>query len=252
MITPLACQAYLDTLLEITSYRDYCPNGLQVAGKAEIHHIVSGVTASAALIEAAIVAKADAILVHHGYFWKGEDPRITGVKQQRIKQLLAHGINLFAYHLPLDGHAQFGNNTQLAQQLGMDIAGKIKDTGQPALALWAALDPTCSLTTITDNIQHKLQRTPQVIVGHDRPVKTIGWCTGAAQHFIEQAAAQGLDAYISGEISEQTTHLARELGIHYIAAGHHATERYGVQALGQHLAERFSLSHQFIEIANPV
>ncbi len=243
---------YLDNLLEPGRFQDYCPNGLQVAGSEHIERVVTGVTASQALIDAAIEAQADTIIVHHGYFWRGEAPQITGIKQQRLKSLLTHNINLIAYHLPLDAHPELGNNVQLARWLNIEVDGRINGSGDPAIALCGSLTRALSLTDFAGKVAHVLKRPPLTIKGHDRPITTIGWCTGAAQGYIQQAAELGLDAFLSGEISEQTTHLARELGIHYIAAGHHATERYGVKALGEMLARQWPLSVQFIDIDNPV
>jgi dinuclear metal center YbgI/SA1388 family protein len=252
MIPRTELLAYIDELLEPERFKDYCPNGLQVAGAGEIEVLVSGVTASQALIDAAIDLNADALLVHHGYFWRGEDPRVVGIKHQRLKQLINHDINLIAYHLPLDAHPELGNNAQLANILNLEIDGRISGTGDPALALCGCLPNAQSLTELTGDIRQALQREPMVIQGHDRPVTTLGWCTGAAQNYLVQAAELGLDAFISGEISEQTVHLARELGINYIAAGHHATERYGVKALAEKLANEFEIQHHFIDIDNPV
>jgi len=252
MITRTEFISYLETLLEPDRFQDYCPNGLQVAGSEQIENLVSGVTASQALLDAALDLGADTILVHHGYFWRGEDPCIVGIKQRRIKQLLLNNVNLIAYHLPLDAHSTLGNNAQLAQLLDIRIKGIIPGTGDPAIAMYGALTKAKTRVEFADKIQHALGREPLIIQGHDRIIKTIGWCSGAAQGYIEQAAAMGLDAFISGEISEQTVHLARELGIDYFAAGHHATERYGVKALAEHVAERFELQHHFIDIANPV
>lgn len=252
MITRTELLAYIDETLEPGRFKDYCPNGLQVAGTEQIETIVSGVTASEAMIEAAIAAGADALLVHHGYFWQGEDPCVVGMKQRRLKLLLENNINLFAYHLPLDAHSSLGNNVQLAEILGLEIDGRISGTGDPAIGLCGCLPQTMSLQSFADHVQQRLQREPLVIQGHDRPITTIGWCTGAAQGFLQQAAELGLDLFISGEISEPTVHMARELGINYMAAGHHATERYGVQALGQMLAQRFNIRHHFIDIDNPV
>lgn len=252
MIPRTECLSYLETLLEPNRFRDYCPNGLQVAGAEHIEKLVTGVTASLDLIEAALDEGADTILVHHGYFWRGEDERIVGIKQRRLKQLLLNDVNLIAFHLPLDAHPTLGNNAQLAQLLSIEVDGRIAGTGEPALALCGCLPEQKSMPELADHIRETLGREPLMIQAHNRPVSTIGWCSGAAQGYIEQAAELGLDAFMSGEISEQTVHLARELGINYIAAGHHATERYGVLALGNHLAEQFDLSHQFIDIDNPV
>lgn len=243
---------YTDGLLAVADYQDYCPNGLQVEGTAGIRRLVSGVTASQALIDAAVEVGADMLLVHHGFFWKGEDARIVGMKQRRIRALLENGISLVAYHLPLDGHEELGNNAQLARILGIPVKGRFGSGPQGGLAMWGELADTCSAEALAQRTSDALQREPLLIRGGERPVKRVGWCSGAAQSYLEQAAALGLDAFISGEISEPTVHAARELGIHYLAAGHHATERYGVKALGAHLSERFSLENHFLDIANPV
>ena len=240
---------YLNSLLQPERFSDYCPNGLQVEGKQEISKIVTGVTASMALLEAALQANADAVLVHHGYFWRGEALAITGIKKHRIQFLLQHEINLFAYHLPLDAHATLGNNVMLAKQLGLNITG---NAGEKEMILLAELNAPQSLQTFANLIEHKLARKPQVIGDLTKPIKNVAICTGAAQGYIEQAVVAGVDVYISGEISEQTVHVARETGMSYISAGHHATERYGIQALGEHLAQKFSLKHEFIDCDNPV
>lgn len=252
MITRTELLAYIHEMLEPGRFKDYCPNGLQVAGKDQIETVISGVTASEAFIHAAIEADADAVLVHHGYFWRGEDPRVVGMKQRRLKLLLEHDINLLAYHLPLDAHPVLGNNAQLAQKLGLEVDGRMSGTGDPAIGVCGCLPEARTLAEFSAEIEQKLAREPLVVKGHDRPINTVGWCTGAAQGFLQQAADLGLDAFISGEISEPTFHSARELGINYIAAGHHATERYGVQALGAELAQRFNIRHHFIDIDNPV
>ena len=244
-----ALNDYLNTLLQAERFSDYCPNGLQVEGKQEINKIVTGVTASMALLQAAAEAKADAILVHHGYFWRGEALPITGIKKRRIQFLLQHDINMFAYHLPLDAHAELGNNVMLSKQLGLTITGR---AGDKDMLLLAELSQPQTLQTLVETIVRKLQRTPQVIGDLNKPIKHIALCTGAAQGYIEQAVAAGVDVYISGEISEQTVHVARESGMSYISAGHHATERYGIQALGEHLAQKFDFQHEFIDIDNPV
>ena len=252
MITRTELLAYLDETLEPGRFQDYCPNGLQVAGKQEISTVISGVTASEAFLQAAIEADADAVLVHHGYFWRGEDQRVTGMKQRRLKLLLENDISLIAYHLPLDAHPLLGNNAQLAKILGLERAGRMSGTGEPAIGVCGCLPAPRSLSDFADHIELKLNRKPLVVKGHERPINTVGWCTGAAQGFLQQAAELGLDAFISGEISEPTFHTAKELGINYIAAGHHATERYGVQAVGEALAQRFNIRHHFIDIDNPV
>jgi dinuclear metal center YbgI/SA1388 family protein len=242
-------ELYLNGLLEVHRFRDYCPNGLQVQGREHITHIVTGVTASLALLDAAVSVQADAVLVHHGYFWKNEDARIVGQKHRRLSTLLRHDLNLFAYHLPLDSHPEFGNNASLARHLGLTPDGRF---GAEDLGWSGRLPGEMALSELAAHVEALLQRVPLVIEGDGRPIRRIGWCTGGAQGFFESAIAAGVDLYISGEVSEQTTHLARETGVAYMAAGHHATERYGVQALGQHLAQQFSLRHTFIDIPNPV
>jgi dinuclear metal center YbgI/SA1388 family protein len=242
-------ELYLNDLLQAARFRDYCPNGLQVQGRDTVTHIVTGVTASLALIEAAIDVGADAILVHHGYFWKGEDGRVVGQKHARLKQLLAHDLNLFAYHLPLDAHPELGNNAQLGALLGISPQGRF---GDDELGWIGTLAEATTLGDFAQTVSAKLNRAPLVIGEEDRPVRTIGWCTGGAQGWFDAAVAAGVDVYLSGEASERTTHLARESGVAYIGAGHHATERGGVQALGNHLAERFGVRHTFIDIPNPV
>jgi dinuclear metal center YbgI/SA1388 family protein len=244
-----ALDAYLADFLQVPDFRDYCPNGLQVEGRGEVHCIVSGVTASSALIEAAVAEGADALLVHHGYFWRGEDGRITGMRRRRIAALLRHDLNLFAYHLPLDVHPEVGNNAQLALRFGMTPSGRF---GEQDIGVHGSLQDEITLAGFGERIERETARRPLLIGDPGRPLRRIAWCTGGAQGLFEQAIALGVDAYISGEISEQTVHAARESGVAYIAAGHHATERYGVQALGDHLAQRFGLSHRFIDIDNPV
>ena len=240
---------YLNQLLRPEQFSDYCPNGLQVEGKPDVERIVTGVTASYNLLQAAFNAKADAILVHHGYFWRGEVPSIVGIKKRRIQFLLQHDISLIAYHLPLDAHADYGNNVMLAKQLGLVATGW---TGEKNMILLAELNESQSLKVFVEMLNSTLNRTAQVIGDMQQKVQKIALCTGAAQGYIEQAAMAGADAYISGEISEPTVHVARETGVSYIAAGHHATERYGIQALGEHLAEKFGLIHTFIDCDNPV
>ena len=244
-----ALDEYLADYLQVHDFRDYCPNGLQVEGRGEIARIVTGVTASAALIEAAVADGADALIVHHGYFWRGEDARITGMRRRRIGLLFEHELNLFAYHLPLDAHPEIGNNATLARQLGIEVTRRF---GEQDIAALGSIAEGSTVASFTHTITEKLGRSPLVIGEAARPLRRIAWCTGGAQGMFEQAIALGVDAYLSGEISEQTVHLARESGVAYIAAGHHATERYGVQALGAHLAQRFGVQHRFIEIDNPV
>jgi len=240
---------YTREILQPERFRDYCPNGLQVAGRDEIRKIVSGVTASMDLLEAAHAAGADLILVHHGYFWRGEDERVIGIKRARLKFLLENDINLVAYHLPLDAHLQFGNNVQLAKVMGVNLQGW---AGEQNMVAHGSLEHEMILSAFGERLHTCLGRPPLLVGRPDRPIRCIAWCTGAAQSYMNTAIELGIDAFISGEISEQTVHLARESGVAYIAAGHHATERYGVQALGQHLAQHFSLEHAFIDIDNPV
>ena len=243
---------YCDDLLQAGNFRDYCPNGLQVEGRESVARIVSGVTASQALLEAAVEQQADLLLVHHGYFWKGEDACITGMKRRRLKTLLDHDISLLAYHLPLDAHPTLGNNACLAQRFGLDIQGWFGDGQGPELACETTLEQPVPAARLGTQIGLALGREAQHIDAGPAQVRRIGWCSGAAQGYLEAAARRGLDAFISGEISEPTVHIAREYGIHYFAAGHHASERYGVQALGEHLAAHFRIEHFFVDIDNPV
>lgn len=241
--------SYLDGLLMPGKFKDYCPNGLQVEGRGQVRRLVTGVTASQALLDAAVAREADAILVHHGYFWKGEDGRVTGIRRQRLATLLASEINLLAYHLPLDAHPELGNNARLAQLLGWVPEGRF---GDQDIAWLGSLAKPCDLAELVGNVQRVLGRIPLVIGEAGRPIRRIGWCSGGAQAYFEQAIALGVDAYLSGEISEQTVHLARESGIAYLAAGHHATERYGVQALAEHLGRQFGIACEFVDLDNPV
>lgn len=242
--------ALLDGILMPERFRDYCPNGLQVEGRAEIERIVCGVTANRALIDAAIALNADAILVHHGWFWKNEDGRLTGFRKQRMQALLTHDINLFAYHLPLDAHPELGNNAQLARRLGWEPTGRFAE--QEIGFIGAVAPAPSSAHELAQRIEIALGRTPLLVGDPQREVRTVAWCSGGAQGYFEQAIVAGADLYVSGEISEQTVHLARESGIPYLAAGHHATERYGVMALAAHLAERCGILCDFVEIENPV
>lgn len=243
---------YCNELLDSGGFQDYCPNGLQVEGRTEIRRIVSGVTASQALVDAAVEAQADLLLVHHGYFWRGESAAVVGVKQRRLKALLQNDINLVAYHLPLDVHAELGNNVQLARLMGWQISGGLEPNNSRSVGLTGELAAPCAGEELAALLAARLQREPLFVAGHDRPVKRIAWCTGAAQGYIDKAIALGVDAFITGEVSEPTVHAARENGIHFYAAGHHATERYGAKALGEHLAATFGLEHRFIDIDNPV
>ena len=243
---------YLDRYLEVHCFRDYCPNGLQVEGCAQVGSLVSGVTACLELIEAAIAAEADAVLVHHGYFWKGEPAPLTGMKMRRLRRLLETGTSLLAYHLPLDAHPEVGNNACIARTLGLHIEGALDGDQTVPIAMFGRTAEPVKSEQFMRTITRVLGREPLWIAGGAEKIHTVGWCTGAAQDCIHYAVAEGLDAFISGEISERTPHIAREEGIHYFAAGHHATERYGVQALGAHIAEKFGLKHHFVEVENPV
>jgi dinuclear metal center YbgI/SA1388 family protein len=241
--------AYLEGVLEVPRFRDYCPNGLQVEGRAEVRRMVCGVTASQALIDAAVAREADAILVHHGWFWKGEDGRVTGFRKRRLQTLLAHDINLFAYHLPLDAHPELGNNAQLAKRFGWTVERRF---GEQDLGCLAVLPAPTFAGDVAQAAQQLLGRTPLLIGDARQLVRRVAWCSGGAQDWFEAAIEAGAELFMSGEISEQTTHLARESGVSYLAAGHHATERYGVMALGAHLAECCGLSCDYVEIDNPV
>ena len=240
---------YLDELLEAQRFRDYCPNGLQVEGKHDVRRVVAGVTASQALIDVAVRRGADTLLVHHGWFWRGEDGRVTGFRKARMQSMLKNDINLIAYHLPLDGHPEFGNNAQLAKCFGWHVEGRF---GEQDLGCYGRLTVPCVLPDLVEEISTQLRRQPLVIGDDRRRVERIAWCSGGAQGYFEQAAALGVDAFLSGEISEHSVHLARESGVAFIAAGHHATERYGVQALAGHVAERFGVECEFVDIDNPV
>lgn len=249
-LSELVC--YCDELLSVSCFHDYAPNGLQVEGRPEVARLVTGVTASAALLEHAISAGADAVLVHHGYFWKGEPSPVTGMKARRLGLLLRHGVSLIAYHLPLDAHAVFGNNSQLGKRLGFEI-DEFADAGAiPGLLAFGHLPAAASPDELAEHLAYVLDRSPLHVGTGPRVIHKVAWCSGAAQRFLGEAVSRRVDAYVSGEISEPTTHEAREYGVHYFAAGHHATERYGVQALGEHLASRLRLDHRFIDEPNPV
>ncbi|WAC72930.1 Nif3-like dinuclear metal center hexameric protein [Roseateles sp. SL47] len=239
----------LAATLEPSRFKDYGPNGLQVEGRDEIRHLVCGVTASLALIEAAIEAGADALLVHHGLFWRGQDGRVVGWMKQRLSRLLTHNINLFAYHLPLDAHPELGNNAQLARHLGWTADGHF---GEQDLGAIGQLPPQWGdLPSLAHHLEQRLGRATVQAMGDGRPLRRVAWCTGGAQGYFESAIAAGADVFITGEISEPQAHYAAETGVAFIAAGHHATERYGVQALGQQVARTLGLTCQFIDIANP-
>jgi dinuclear metal center YbgI/SA1388 family protein len=242
--------AALNEWLEPSAFNDYCPNGLQVEGRDRVSHVVSGVTASMALIEQAIEQEADMLLVHHGYFWKGEQSALVGMKYRRIKALITNDINLVAYHLPLDFHQKLGNNASLAEKLDFTVTGQFGGGTRP-LGMVGELSKAMTGSELAEHISQCLGRVPQHIAA-DKLIKTVAWCTGAAQNYIDEAIAVGIDAYISGEISEPTVHSAREGGVHYFGAGHHATESFGVQCLGEKLAQTFGIKHTFIDVPNPV
>jgi len=241
-------QAQLAQLLAVERFRDYGPNGLQVEGRPQVHRLVTGVTASLALIEAAVREGADAILVHHGLFWRGQDGRITGWLRARLAPLLAHGINLFAYHLPLDAHPELGNNAQFGARLGLQCDRRFGEQDLGFAGEAGVLSTTAALQAA---VQLVCERAPVLVPGDGRALRRIGWCTGGAQATFEAAIAAGVDAYVTGEISEPQAHIARETGVAFVACGHHATERFGAPAVGAHLAERFGLEHRFIEVPNP-
>jgi dinuclear metal center YbgI/SA1388 family protein len=240
---------YIGSLLAVSRFRDYCPNGVQIEGRAEVRRIATGVTASQAVLEAATAWGADALIVHHGYFWRGEDASITGIKKRRIAHLLQHNVSLLAYHLPLDAHPELGNNAQLAERLGFVVQGRI---GEQDIASYGVLAQPQSLQQLVSTIGQTLQRPPQVIGNLEANIVRIAWCSGGGQSYFEQAIAQGVEVFLTGEISEQNVHVAQETGVAFIAAGHHATERYGVQALGEHLSAQFGLEHRFFDQDNPV
>ncbi len=242
---------YLNELLKPELFNDYCPNGLQVSGTNSISTIVTGVTACQALINEAVRLKADALLVHHGFFWKGENPCVVGIKRNRLAALLEHKINLIAYHLPLDAHRELGNNNQLAQKLKIIVDQKSSEN--PTNLCWSGiLSPSLSGDEFSTLITEKLGREPLHIPGKATAIKRVMWCTGAAQDAIENAVLSEADAFITGEVSERTVHIARENGLHFYAAGHHATECYGIQALGEHLAKKWGIKTIFVNIDNPV
>lgn len=242
-------ELYLNNALETARFQDYCPNGLQVEGRSKIEKIATGVTASSAFLQAALEWGADAVLVHHGYFWRNEAPQIIGRKHRRLKLLLANDLNLFAFHLPLDAHVELGNNAQLGAKLGLSGESHF---GSQGLGWLATLPMPVTLTHFAAQVEQTLGRAPLVIGDPDRQLRCVGWCTGAAQSYFEAAIDAGADVFLTGEASEPVMHIAQESGVAFLAAGHHATERYGVQALGVHLAKQFQLEHIFIDIPNPI
>jgi dinuclear metal center YbgI/SA1388 family protein len=241
---------HLDECLQPDSFRDYCPNGLQVEGRSNVARIATGVTANQALIDSAIEWRADAVLVHHGYFWKGEAAEIVGMKRRRLASLLGNDVSLLAYHLPLDAHPVMGNNACFGRLLGVPTAAPL---AADSLVCMGVLPEAVSIGEMMARVEQVTGRAP-FHAGPDESdsIQKIAWCTGAAQGYIDQAVAADADLFITGEVSEQTVHIAREEGVHFLAAGHHATERYGVQAVGAYLAQKFDLEHRFIDIDNPV
>ena len=240
-----------DALLQPERFKDYGPNGLQVEGKTAVRRIVSGVTASRALIEAAVQAQADAIFVHHGLFWRGQDGRVTGWMKQRLALLLRHDINLFAYHLPLDAHPDLGNNAQFGHKLGLQASSRFGEQDLGFLGARADAPSFASAQGLAAHVERVLGRTVVLAEGDTRPIRRIGWCTGGAQGYFEAAIAAGADAFITGEISEPQAHYARECGVAFLACGHHASERYGAPAVASRVAQELGAEHQFIDIDNP-
>jgi dinuclear metal center YbgI/SA1388 family protein len=242
----------LDALLDASRVKDYCPNGLQVEGRGEVRRVLCGVTASQHLLDHAVAGGYDAVFVHHGYFWKGEDGRVNGIRRQRLKTLLANDISLIAYHLPLDLHPELGNNAQLGRLMGWRPDGRFADQELGWIGRPAESDAPESAEQLGRSIAARLGRDPLLVGDGARKVRRVAWCTGGAQGFFEQAIAAGADLYVSGEISEQTVHLARESGVPYIAAGHHATERYGARAIAAYLGDSLGLAADFVDLPNPV
>ncbi|MEY2771119.1 MAG: hypothetical protein RIQ38_1538 [Pseudomonadota bacterium] len=250
MIPITDLQQHLDALLQPERFRDYGPNGLQVEGRRRVRHLVSGVTASLALIEAAIAQNADAILVHHGLFWRGHDGRLTGWLRERVQRLMVHDVHLLAYHLPLDAHPTLGNNAQLGERLGWRAEGLFGE--QDLGVIGRAVDGPCDPATTIARIGSVLGRAPTAVVPDPaRPWQRLAWCSGGAQGYFEAAIAAGADVFLTGEMSEPQAHLARECGVAFLACGHHATERYGAPAVAAQAAQSLGLTHAFIDIDNP-
>ncbi len=245
-------QVELDQLLHPEMFQDYCPNGLQVEGRDRVSRLVTGVTACQALLDAALVWEADAVLVHHGYFWKGEAAPVVGMKRRRLATLLGNDLSLFAYHLPLDAHPQLGNNARLGQLLGLGTGEPLFPGRADSIGNVVSLVEPLPAAELVERVRAVTRREPLLVGDPEQRVIRVGWCSGGAQGYIEAARDAGADFYITGEASEQTVHFAREEGLGFVAAGHHATERYGVQAVGEWLAQRCGLQHRFIDIDNPV
>jgi dinuclear metal center YbgI/SA1388 family protein len=240
-------ESSLNTLLQPAAFKDYGPNGLQVEGRAQVRCLVTGVTASLAFIDAALAAGADALLVHHGLFWRGHDGRLTGWLKERVARLMKADVSLFAYHLPLDAHAELGNNAQLGQRLGLQADARFGDQDLGFIGDAGGV----TAEGLAARVQQALSRTPVLLPGDGRPLRRVAWCTGGAQGYFEDAIAAGADLFLTGELSEPQAHLSRETGVAYLACGHHATERFGAPAVGAHLAQQLGLAHRFIDIDNP-
>ena len=242
---------WLDEVLQPSALTDYAPNGLQVEGRPGVEHVVTGVTACQRFLDQALELGADAVLVHHGYFWKGEPAPLVGMKGRRLATLLRAEVSLLAYHLPLDVHGRLGNNVELGRVLGLPPARPASLGGLDGLGRVCELPDPAPLADFSAEVARALDRTPLVVSGGSHPVRRLMWCTGGGQDFIHEAAAAGADTYLSGEISERTTHAARELGVHYLCAGHHATERYGIRALGAALSTALGVRHTHVDVDNP-
>lgn len=245
--------AELDELLDVEGTTDYCPNGLQVEGKSEVMRVVTAVSASRELFEMAVTRGADAIIVHHGILWNAsEAARIVGAFRERIRILLEHGISLIAYHLPLDRHLEFGNAAQLARRLGLEELEPFGfHAGAPTGVCGVFQQPVDSREFYAA-IAEACEREPLVFPGGSGAVSSVGIVTGGAQREFHQAVAAGLDAYITGEATEWVMHQAAEDGVHYVAAGHYATEVFGIRALGRWLSEHLALEVEYIDLPNPV
>ncbi len=252
MIDRRSLIAYTDQLLAADAVRDWSPNGLQVEGRDEVRRVMTGVTACQPLLDAAAQWQADVLLVHHGWFWKGEPSRLTGMRLRRVRTVLDGGFSLLAYHLPLDVHVDYGNNAELGRRMGVNVAGRVEAGGIPGLLWHGHLAEPVTAAAFGARLARELDREAVHMGPTEGSIQHVAWCTGAAHDLIDQAIELGVDAFVTGEAAERTTHLAREQGVHFFAAGHHATERDGVRALGEHLAARFDLEHRFVDIDNPI
>lgn len=253
MVELTALLDYCERVLECGKFKDYCPNGLQLEAGSRVQRICCGVTASQALIDHAVAIKADVLLVHHGFFWRGENPAITGVKAKRLATLMKHDINLIAYHLPLDAHPQLGNNAQLAKRFGFEVDGFFGRPGETEIAMYGCLSDAMDSSRFAEHVANALDRQPLYIASApNKKIERVAWCSGGAQSYFDLAIDLGVDAFITGEASEQNYHQALEHGVDFIAAGHHATERYGVQALAEHLSQHFGLEYEYYEMSNPI